>query len=459
MYGPPETDSEDDYDGFTFGDTIIEDHRNRNRNRYVFEQKSDHDIEQAIEEGELNKFIDLVEERNINVNDLLRNGSSIMAIACRTGQFEIVRYLIEQKVNVNKQVDSVTPLMETCACKKRSPEVTKIAKILLDAGAVVNVSDKYGTTPFMLACQNGHLEVVQLLIEDVSFDACDNQGCTPIFHAIEHNHSDIVKFLVECGANVTVANKKGYTPRQVAQFHGFYDILGLLPKERDLPYQVPTTFLSYNSICDMIPRIFLKTECPEYFQDINLILMNMGMENVLEYFAKEKISLAEFLTMDDKKLEKIGIEFPIHRLKLLKGLLNFHLNQWTKRSIARVQKGHPDNFYEILILSANHLQNLVIINSSLKYVKNNLECGNFGPINSELVKNLRSNLQKYKSTMKEINQTTKYLQSFSPAHPPLYIDYDEYLAEKKKNNIRKFFKYTAFVAVSVAICLKLQKCI
>ncbi|XP_055846168.1 uncharacterized protein LOC129912083 isoform X2 [Episyrphus balteatus] len=455
MYGPPETDSEDDYDGFSFGDTIIEDHRRQNH--FVFEQKSDHDIEQAIEEGELNKLTDIIEEGNININNPLGNGTIMLALACRAGQLEIVKYLLGQKANVNKQVESVTPLMETCACIKQCREVTEIAKLLLAAGAVVNVSDKYGTTPFMLACQNGHMDVVRLFINDVSFDAVDNQGCTPIFHAIENNRADIVKFLVESGANASVANKKGYTPRQVAQFHGFYDILEMLPKEKGQPYQVPTTFLSYNSICDMIPRIFLKSECPEYFQDINLILMNMGMENILEYFAKEKTSLADFLTMNEERLEEIGIEYPIHRLKVLKGLLNFHLNQWTKRSIARVQKGRPDNFYEILVLSANHLQNLVIINSSLKYVKYNSQCGHFGPISTDIVQSLRKNLQNYRAVMKDLNQTTSYLQSFSPAFPPLYIDYDDYLAEKKKNTTRKILKYTFFVAVSVVICLKMQK--
>lgn len=454
MYGPPETDSEDDYDGFTFGDAYSVEHRQSNR--FIFKQKIDEDIEKAIEEGELNKLLDLIEKNKVNFNNPLQNGSHILAIACRLGKLEIVKYLINQKVNVNKQVDSITPLMETCACTQPSPDITEIAKLLLDSGAVVNVSDKYGTTPFMLACQNGHTEIVRLLIEDVSFDACDNQGCTPIFHAIENKNVDIVKFLVESGANASVANKKGYTPRQVAQFHGFYDILEILPKETNLTYTVPTTYLSYNSICDMIPRIFLRSECPEYFQDVNMILMNIEMENLLEYFAKNKVSLAQFLVMDDKKLQELGIEYPIHRLKVLKGLLYFHLNQWTNRSIARVQKSNPNNFYEILILSANHVQNLVIINSSIKYTQKNFEYRKFGPIDRKTLQNLKTNLIAYRKIIKDLKRTTTYLQSFNPDHPPLYIDYDKYLAEKKKTNIKKYCKYTFLVAVSVVFYFKIQ---
>lgn len=457
MYRPPETDSEDDYDGFYFGDSLTDE--NRHRNRFVFQQSADHEIVEAIEEGELNKLINFIQESNINLDNPLGNGIHILSLACRTGRLEIVEYLLEQKINVNKQVNSVTPLMEACACTQPSPDVTKIVKLLLEAGAVVNVSDKYGTTPFMLACQNGHFDIVRLLIKDVSFDACDNQGSTPIFHAIENNRADIVKFLVESGANTSVANKKGYTPLQVAQFHGFSDIYDILPKDKYLAYQVPTAYLSYNSICDMIPRIFLKSECPEYFQDVNMILINMGMENLLEYFAKQKIALAQFLVMNDQKLEDVGIVYPIHRMKVLKGLLNFHLNQWTKRSIARVKKDNHESFYEILLLSANHLQNLIIINSSIKYAKYNSENKIFGPVSSNVVQNLRTNLLNYRKVMKNLIQTTAYLQSFSPSRPPLYIDYDDYVAEKTRVKLNKFFKYILFVAVPVVVCLKIQKLI
>lgn len=246
-----------------------------------------------------------------------------MLHACKEGFWDIVEYLINEKhADVNKQVDSVTPLMYACddSNNKQPFLVEKMVKLLLKHGAIINIADKYGTTPFMLACQNGYTNVVRLLINDVSFDAVDNQGCTPIFHAIENNRCDIVKILVEAGVNHTIANKKGYTPVQVAQFHGFYDLLNVLPKEKE-QYVVPSQFLAYNNLRDYIPRIFLKSECPEYFQEINSILLSISMESYLEYFAKERISLAEFLYMNDEKLEKLGIVFPIYRMKIMKGLL------------------------------------------------------------------------------------------------------------------------------------------
>lgn len=250
------------------------------------------------------------------------DGFTMLMYACKEGFLDIVEYLVEDKhADVNQQIDSVTPLMNCCDSNNKNDKVVeKMARLLLLHGAVVNVADKYGTTPFMLACKNEHTNVVQMLIKEVSFDAVDNQGCTPIFHAIENNRGDIVKILVDAGVNYTIANKKGYTPIQVAQFHGFYDLLEILPKQKE-SFIVPSQFLGYNTLRDYIPRIFLKSECPEYFQEINTILLSISMENYLEYFAKERVPLSEFLCMKDQRLKELGIEFPIYRMKIMKGLL------------------------------------------------------------------------------------------------------------------------------------------
>lgn len=242
--------------------------------------------------------------------------------ACREGQLSFVRVLLEDlKADVNKQVDSFTPLMLACECtNKDSHTIDQIVQILLKYGAVINVSDKYGTTPFMHACKNGYIAIVRRMLKDVSFDSADNQGCTPIFHAIENNRTEVVKLLMQAGVNATIANRKGYTPVQVAQFHGFYDLLEFLPKEK-VTYLVPPQFLGYNTLRDYIPRIFLKSDCPEYFQEVNTILLSLNMGTFLEYFAKEQITLLDFLSMNDDLLKDIGIKYHIFRMKIMKGLL------------------------------------------------------------------------------------------------------------------------------------------
>lgn len=278
---------------------------------------------EALMEGNLQRVREEITSLEFPVDDVMTAGITMLMCACREGHYEVAEYLVNHLgANVNKQVDSVMPLMLACDCQTDDAYVAeKLVRLLLGKGAVINVSDKYGMTPFMFACRRGYTNVVRLLISEVSFDAMDNQGCTPIFHAIEHNHGDIVKLLVEAGVNASLANNKGYTPKQVAEFHGFYDLLELLPRDPAAEYMVPTHYLSYSTLRDHVPRIFLKTDCPEYFQELSSILNSLEMSNMLEHFAKARISLAEFLNMDDKSLRDIGIMFPIYRNKILKGIL------------------------------------------------------------------------------------------------------------------------------------------
>ncbi|TMW52773.1 hypothetical protein DOY81_002156 [Sarcophaga bullata] len=454
IYRPPDSDSDDDYDGFSFGDDIIQ----KPSRNYWYQANDEQPLYEAVLQGNLDEVKQQVEQLNFNIDGMIKGGFTLLLHACKEGYLDIVEYLVlEKKADVNKQVDSITPLINVCDshCKEKHV-LEKIAKLLLQNGAIVNMADKYGTTAFMLACKNGLTNIVRLLINDVSFDAFDNQGCTAIFHAIENNRADIVKILVDAGVNYKIANKKGYTPIQVAQFHGFYDLLELLPKEKEA-YMVPSKFLGYNTLRDYIPRIFLKSECPEYFQEISTILLSINMDNFLEYFARGRITLAQFLVMDDESLKELGIMFPIYRMKIMKGLLDFHLHHWSKKSIARVSKNSQENFYEILMITANHLQHLIIINSTMKFVKQHLKSDLLGSVGEEDIAHIQRNLQQYKHTLIELKNTTKYLASFSPSKNPLYIDYDEFLAERKRLKFKCYFKYSLAIGLSIFICLKFKR--
>ncbi|KAH8336698.1 hypothetical protein KR059_001355, partial [Drosophila kikkawai] len=449
-YRPPaDSDSDSSYDGFYFSDPIK---RTRPAPYVDPEQK----LYEAAIEGDGKTLLEEMRKLNWNVDQAVRGGPTLLMITCREGHYDIVEPLVEKRrANVNRQVDSVTPLMMACDCNRRDPYLAeKLVRLLLRHGAVINVSDKYGMTPLMFACQNGYAGVVRLLIKDVSFDAVDNQGCTPIFHAIERNHVEVVKLLVEAGVNATIANNKGYTPTQVAECHGYYDLLEILPRPPST-YLVPSSYLSYNTLRDHIPRIFLKSDCPEYFQELNYILRSIEAGKTLENFAIAKTSLAEFLVMDDQLLREVGIEFPIYRNKIMKGILDFHLHHWSQKSIARIKTDGLDNFYEILMIAANHLQQLVIIQASLKFVLKNQKAGKLGQPSDTQLATLQSNLQGYRGVLSDMSKTVKYLGSFSPAQNPLFIDYNEILAERKRKKVRNYFKYTTLIlGISVFICLK-----
>ncbi|XP_043662960.1 poly [ADP-ribose] polymerase tankyrase [Drosophila teissieri] len=449
-YGPPrDSDSDSSYDGFYFSDEV----KRSKPAPYVDPEQKLYD---AVLDGDLKAMQQEMRSLVLKVDQAVRGGLNLLMLACREGHYNIVEWLVEKAgANVNRQLDSIMPLMMACNSSHKDPYVAeRIVRLLHRYGAVINVSDKYGMTPFMFACQNGFTGVVRLLIKDVSFDAVDNQGCTAIFHAIEKNHVEVVKLLMEARVNATIANNKGYTPTQVAECHGYYDLLEILPRPAST-YLVPTHFLGYNTLRDHIPRIFLKSDCPEYFQELNGILQAINVGNMVQYFAIARISLAEFLVMNDQSLREIGIEYPIFRHKILTGILDFHLHHWCNSSIARVKKDDMNNFYEILMVTANHLQHLIIIQASLRFILNKQEHKIMGQPSETQLAAIKSSLEGYRDVLNQITNTVKYLGSFSPSQNPLFIDFNEILAERKRKTVRNYFKYTTIIlGISVFICLK-----
>ncbi|XP_033252432.1 ankyrin repeat, SAM and basic leucine zipper domain-containing protein 1-like isoform X2 [Drosophila miranda] len=451
-YGPPPSDSDSDssYDGFYFSDKVKKSPKPQPT------VEPDQKLYEALLEGDVKAVIKEIDSLRFNENDPIRWGRTMLMYACREGHYDLAAYLLEKRsASANKQVETQTPLMEACDCEKNDPYlVEKLVRLLLRHGAAINVSNKCGMTPLMFACRNGYTSVVRLIVKDASLNAVDHVGCTALFHAIEKNRADIVKLLVEAGVNAMIPNGKGYTPTQEAESYGYYDLLELLPRTEET-YSVPLHFLCYHTLRDHIPRIFLKTECPEYFQELKRILQSIDMQDQLHHFAISRTSLAEFLVMDDQALKKVGIPFPVQRNKILKGILDFHLHHWSYKSIARVKMDGMDNFYDILMITASHMQQLVIIQASLDFVKKNLNAGVLGKTSTMQLASLKTNIMAYRKSVDDLTKTVKYLGSFSPAKNPLHIDYNDILAVRKRTTVRRYFKYTTIIlGISVFICLK-----
>ena len=57
-----------------------------------------------------------------------------------------------------------------------------------------NVADNFGKSPIHFAAQNGHLEIVRLLMKTSNNpNAPDNSGMTPENLAMQNGHHDIVR--------------------------------------------------------------------------------------------------------------------------------------------------------------------------------------------------------------------------------------------------------------------------
>ena len=93
-------------------------------------------------------------------------------------------------------------------------------------------------TPLIMACRNGHLNVVEYLVDkchadieqvgSVTFDGETIEGAPPLWCAAAAGHLSIVKYLVKCGADVNSTTFTNSTPLRAACFDGHIDIVTYL---------------------------------------------------------------------------------------------------------------------------------------------------------------------------------------------------------------------------------------
>lgn len=149
-----------------------------------------------------------------------------------------------------------------------------MTKLLLDHGAVVNVRDKTGYTPFMYACTSGNIAIVELLLNLSAVDAVDNFGNTvftidsllyhcavisqflfqSLHYAVQNNHFDIVQMLVNAGVDIEISNSAGLKPRDLATSLALTEIEELFPEE--IVDFLPVSADQYRTYQDLNPFIF-----------------------------------------------------------------------------------------------------------------------------------------------------------------------------------------------------------
>jgi ankyrin repeat protein len=152
---------------------------------------------------------------------------SALSVAIGAGIGEEVFDLLCDKSIVNlANTKGITPLL--LSCERDFPSM--VGK-LINAGALVDVSDANGESILAVAAFCGSKNVVELLVKEQNHllnKASPKSGATPLWLATRAGHMDCVRLLLDVGADASLANKDGLTPLQAAAKYKRQDMLELL---------------------------------------------------------------------------------------------------------------------------------------------------------------------------------------------------------------------------------------
>ena len=139
----------------------------------------------------------MLEKQKWNVNGRDSRGDTPLMWALRYGNNSMVELLLEQR---DIRLDMVIRDGRTVFSLAAGSGEEGAVKFLLERGGVnPNLSDNSGRTPLSFATERGHEGIVKLLLEsrEVNPDSPDSSGRTPLSFATERGLQGIVKLLLK----------------------------------------------------------------------------------------------------------------------------------------------------------------------------------------------------------------------------------------------------------------------
>ncbi|KAJ3490854.1 hypothetical protein NLI96_g1136 [Meripilus lineatus] len=157
----------------------------------------------------------LDQKAQVDVPD--QSGWTPLHIAVSAGHEDIVRELVGAGSDIKKTNDKGLTPLHYAASKSR----VDIGKLLVARGADINARDKANQTPLHRAATTGSTGFIKLLLEPpegspkTRLNTGDRVGNTPLHLAMESAHAEAACLLIEAGADRSRENVDGQTPEDV----------------------------------------------------------------------------------------------------------------------------------------------------------------------------------------------------------------------------------------------------
>ncbi|XP_052009358.1 uncharacterized protein LOC127662267 [Xyrauchen texanus] len=155
------------------------------------------------------------------------SGTKTFLEAMQSGKVHLARFVLDAldgRIINSRAENGRTLLMHAVRLQDNSTR-SKFTHLLLIKGADVNIRDDHGRTALSLACEQGHLDAVKLLVQfNADPEITDTWGNSALMYAACGGHSRVLEFLVRAfkklGLWIERPNHAGHSAVQVADFFG-----------------------------------------------------------------------------------------------------------------------------------------------------------------------------------------------------------------------------------------------
>lgn len=197
------------------------------------QDETDSDMLQALNRGDIPSLKGLIThlENSVNPGDRL---TKAFVTAVSQAPEEALKLVLETNFVDLHRPDEIND--RNCLHKAAMVGRGYFVKVALAAGVDPTSLDAYGRIPLHYACMNGHVDLIQDLVEarPATLEAQDLNNFTPLIHAIVNGHLQCVEKLLAYSACVNPDPERmtDHIPLNLACQYGFVPIVALLLQVR-----------------------------------------------------------------------------------------------------------------------------------------------------------------------------------------------------------------------------------
>ena len=172
-------------------------------------------------------LVRLLLDAGADANASLPGGETVLMTAARVGSLEALKALLARGANPNAQERRDQTALMWAAAEGHAT----VVRALIEAGSTINATLPSGFTPLFFAVREGHIDVVRVLLEaganvnetmkpnkedrpaptlNASYKPVRN-GTSPLMLAVENGHFELAVALVEAGADPN-DQRSGFSP-------------------------------------------------------------------------------------------------------------------------------------------------------------------------------------------------------------------------------------------------------